>query len=204
MYDDIRQYWRDISTIARQMPFSALAKAAELLLDCHRCGGTIFVLGNGGSASTASHLACDLAKNVRIAGFAPFRVLALTDNVPLITAWANDNGYETVFAEQLAALVRSGDVVIAISASGNSPNVLAAVALANNAGAVTLALTGRNGGRLHALCDLSVLVPTDSIEQVEDAHMAIAHSLLVALRLRLAQETSVQVQAEPLAIELGR
>jgi len=205
MYDDIRNYWHEISALARQMPFSALADAAELLLDCHRCGGTVFVLGNGGSAATASHLACDLAKNVRVAGRAPFRVVALTDNAPLLTAWANDNGYDTVFAEQLAALVRPGDVVVSISASGNSPNVLAAAALARQAGATTIALTGRSGGQLRALSDLAVLVPSDSIEQVEDAHLVIAHSLCVALRQRLHSEAaSEQRQPEPVAIELGR
>jgi D-sedoheptulose 7-phosphate isomerase len=205
MYDDIRQYWREVGALARQMPFSALADAAELLLHCQRCGGTIFVLGNGGSAATASHLACDLAKNIRVEGFAPFRAVALTDNAPMLTAWANDNGYETVFAEQLAALVRPGDVVVSVSASGNSPNVLAAVERAREAGAITLALSGRSGGRLRALCDVAVLVPSDSIELVEDAHLAIAHSLIVALRERMRREAAVaQPQPEPLAIELGR
>jgi D-sedoheptulose 7-phosphate isomerase len=206
MYDEIRHYWREIGALTRQMPFSALADAAELLLDCQRCGGTIFVLGNGGSAATASHLACDLAKNVRVDGFAPFRVVALTDNAPMLTAWANDNGYDTVFAEQLAALVRPGDVVLAISASGESPNVLAAAELARAAGATTVALTGRSGGSLRALVDLAVLVPSDSIEQVEDAHMTIAHSLVVALRERMRQDAAAleQLKAEPVAIELGR
>jgi D-sedoheptulose 7-phosphate isomerase len=206
MYDDIRQYWREVGTLSRQMPFSTLADAAELLLDCQRCGGTIFVLGNGGSAATASHLACDLAKNIRVEGFAPFRAVALTDNAPMLTAWANDNGYDTVFAEQLAALVRSGDVVVAISASGNSSNVLAAVEQAREAGATTLALSGRSGGRLRALSDVAVLVPSDSIELVEDAHLAIAHSLIVALRGRLLREAAnlQQSQPEPIAIELGR
>lgn len=202
MYTELQSYWREIGAIARRMPMGAITDAAELLLECQRAGGTLFVLGNGGSAATASHLACDLAKNVRAAGCPPFRVVALTDNVPLLTAWGNDDGYATVFAEQLAALVRPGDLVLAISASGNSPNVLAALAHARAAGATTLGLSGRRGGRLRALCDLAVLVPADTIEQVEDAHMIVAHSMCVALRERLRAEAAPE--PEPIAIELGR
>jgi D-sedoheptulose 7-phosphate isomerase len=122
----LERYCLELAAVTVAMPFGEVARVADVLLDCHRCGGTIFVLGNGGSAATASHFACDLAKGARAGGLPPFRVVPLTDNVPLITAWANDTSYEQVFAEQLAALVRPDDVVVAISASGNSPNVLAA------------------------------------------------------------------------------
>jgi D-sedoheptulose 7-phosphate isomerase len=203
MYDDIQGYWRDISKLARRMPVSAIAEAAELLLDCHRAGGTTFVFGNGGSAATASHMACDLAKGARVAGTPPFRVVALTDNVPLMTAWGNDDSYTSIFAEQLAALVRPGDLVVAISASGNSPNVLAAAALARDAGATVLALTGATGGRLRVLADLAILVPSPSIEQVEDAHMMVAHSLCIALREQLHAQTAILEQPVPLELEVG-
>ena len=205
MYDDIEDYWREIGRMARRMPLADIAEAAELLLECQRAGNTIFVLGNGGSAATASHLACDLAKNVRAPGSQPFRVIALTDNVPLLTAWGNDASYASVFAEQLAALVRPGDLVVAISASGNSPNVLAAAELAREAGATVLALTGATGGQLYALADLAVLVPSDSIERVEDAHMIIAHSLCVALREQLRAEAATleRLDSVPLALEVG-
>ena len=112
-------------------------------------------------------------------------MVPLTDNVPLLTAWANGTSYERVFAEQLAALVRPGDGVVAISASGNSPNILAAARVARESAARTVALSGRTGGRLARLADLTIRVPADPIEQVEDAHVIIAHSLCVALREHL-------------------
>ena len=184
----IERYWRDISDLSAMIPLDAVTAAAELLLDCYRQERTVFMLGNGGSAATASHFACDLAKGTRVAGTPTFRVMALTDNVPLLTAWANDTTYDRVFAEQLAALVRPSDLVIAISASGGSPNVLRAVAEARRLGATTLALTGRTGGDLAGMVDLAVRVPADRIELVEDAHVVIAHSLCVALREQLCQE----------------
>lgn len=131
--------------------------------------------------------ACDLAKGTRCEGARPFRVVPLTDNVPLITAWVNDAGYERVFVEQLAALVQPGDLVVAVSASGHSPNV-AAADLAREADATTIALTGRRGGRLYRRVDLAIRVPAGPIEQVEDAHLAMAHSLCVALRAALRAE----------------
>ncbi len=189
MQQDIERYWQEIATMARTMPFEMVHEVAETLLDCHRRGGTIFLAGNGGSAATASHFACDLAKGARAGTHPPFRVIALNDNMPLVTAWSNDTSYERVFAEQLAPLVRPGDVVILISASGNSRNVLLAAQTARVARATAIALTGRIGGRLQHLADLTVRVPSDQIEQVEDAHVVIAHSVCVALRARLEAET---------------
>jgi D-sedoheptulose 7-phosphate isomerase len=157
-----------------------------MLLDCQAKGHIVFTVGNGGSASTASHFACDLAKGTRAGGPPTFRVVALTDNLPVLTAWANDCGYDRVFAEQLAALAQPGDVLVAISASGNSPNILAAAAEARALGMATVALTGRHGGRLARLADQTVRIPSDQIEIVEDAHLVIAHSLCVAARQTLA------------------
>jgi D-sedoheptulose 7-phosphate isomerase len=148
-------------------------------------------LGNGGSAATASHFACDLAKGTQAVGLPAFRVVSLSDNVPLMTAWANDANYDHIFAEQLATLIRPAHIVIAISASGNSPNVLAAARVARQSGALTIALTGQDGGKLSRLVDLTIYVPAQSIEQVEDAHLVIAHSLCVVLRGRLDAEASL-------------
>ncbi len=188
MYDEIEHYWLELASIMRAMPFDMLAKAAELLLDCYRRGGTVFILGNGGSAATASHFACDLAKGTQAAGLPAFRVVSLSDNVPLMTAWANDTNYDRIFAEQLATLIRPADIVIAISASGNSPNILAAARVARQSGSLIIALTGQDGGKLSRLVDLTIYVPARSIEQVEDAHLVIAHSLCVVLRGRLYAE----------------
>lgn len=185
MRNDIRRYCYGLADVLQNMPFGMLSRAADLLLDCHASGGTVFILGNGGSAATASHFACDLAKGTRTSGLPAFRVVPLTDNVPLLTAWGNDVGYEHVFAEQLHALVRSGDLVVVISASGKSPNVLAALKVAQANGATSIALTGRTGGLVRDRADLVIRVPSDSIEQVEDAHSAITHALCIALRGRL-------------------
>ncbi len=188
MYDEIEHYWHELASIMQTMPFDTLTKAAELLLDCYRRGSTVFVLGNGGSAATASHFACDLAKGTQAAGLLAFRVVSLSDNVPLMTAWANDTNYERIFAEQLATLIRPADIVIAISASGNSPNILAAARIARQSDAITLALTGQDGGKLSRLADFTIYVPSQLIEQVEDAHLVIAHSLCVVLREQLRTE----------------
>src|SRR5919199_5402095 len=155
MRDDIESYWYGLAEVAQGMPFDAIAGAADILLACHRRRGTIFVVGNGGSAATASHFACDLAKGTRNDLAPAFRVMPLTDNVPLMTAWANDTSYDRIFAEQLSALVQPGDVVVAISASGNSPNVLAATRVARQLGATTIAFTGHSGGRLGRLAGLA-------------------------------------------------
>ena len=186
MYDKIEHYWRTLTDVMLAMPFDAIARATEQLLDCYSRGSTVFLLGNGGSAATATHFACDLAKGTQAAKLPAFRVISLNDNISLLTAWANDTSYERVFAEQLAALVRPHDVLVAISASGNSPNVLEAARVARASDAITIALTGEAGGKLARLVDLAIRVPAQPIEQVEDAHLAIAHSICVVLRERLA------------------
>ncbi len=191
MYNDIQQYWHELTLTMHEMPFHTLNKIAEVLLECQRRGNTIFLLGNGGSAATASHFACDLAKGTRIQERPAFRAIALNESVPLMTAWANDTSYERIFAEQLSALVRSNDVVILISVSGNSPNILAAARAARLADALVVALTGQSGGRLLSLADLAVCVPAQSVEQAEDAHLIIAHSLCVFLRKLLHREAAL-------------
>ena len=152
---------------------------------------TIFIAGNGGSAATASHWTNDLNKGTITAGRHRFRAIALTDNVPLITAWGNDAAYDRIFIEQLTNFVRPHDVFVAISGSGNSPNILAAVQWARDAGAVTVGLTGRDGGRLRGLVDCGVVVPAGEMEQIEDVHLALSHALCTTLRTRIAVMTPV-------------
>ncbi len=142
----------------------------------------IFVMGNGGSASTATHMVCDLAKNTRSPGWPFLRVIGLTDNMAILSAYANDEGYENVFAQQLANLVQPGDVAIGISTSGRSPNVLRAIELANEVGAVTIGLTGFDAGLLGPMVDHHLHVPSDCIEQVEDIHLMLGHLITTALR----------------------
>ncbi len=191
MHEEIEHYWHELVCVMQAIPFDTLTEGAKLLLNCYRQGNTVFILGNGGSAATASHFACDLAKGTQVAGLPAFRVVSLSDNVPLLTAWANDTSYERVFGEQLATLVRPDDVLVAISASGNSPNVLGAAKVARQSGAITIALTGKNGGKLSRLADLTIRVPAQQIEQVEDAHLIIAHSLCVVLRQQLGVQAAL-------------
>ena len=156
-------------------------------LDClesaYRDDRQVFIAGNGGSAATASHMSCDLAKNLypSTPGTAVrrFRVTSLTDNVPLITALANDCGYDAVFSEQLSNLVQPDDLLVVISASGNSPNIVRAIEVARDRGARTAALLGFDGGQARALVDVALVVQSDNYGRVEDLHMIINH-LLVA------------------------
>lgn len=158
----------------------------------------VFIMGNGGSASTASHFACDLGKNTRIDGLPDFRVVALTDNLATFSALANDEGYENVFVGQLANLMESGDVVIGISTSGNSPNVVRAIEFANVGGAHTVGLTGPDGGRLARAVDFAVKVPNQVIEQVEDIHLMLQHLICTAINDRALRERRLRAPA-PLA-----
>ena len=182
----LRDYWDEVSDVAAMVDLDCLERVAVMLLNCQARARVVFVVGNGGSAATASHFACDLSKGTRRDGPPTFQVVSLTDNVPLLTAWANDSGYERVFSEQLIALGRPGDLLVAISASGDSPNVVAAIDAARSLGMAVVGLTGRSGGHLAPLADVVVNVPSDRIEVVEDAHLVVTHSLCVAVRERLA------------------
>ena len=178
----ISGYTTSLQNVLNRLPFADIVRTVEEILAAGERGRTIFILGNGGSAATASHFACDLAKGTQRPGTRPFRVMALTDNVPLITAWANDTAYDRIFAEQLRPLVQSGDLVIGISGSGNSPNVLEAMRLAREAGARTMGWTGFRGGRLRELVDQCVVVPSESMEQIEDVHLILEHAVCTTLR----------------------
>lgn len=137
----------------------------------------IFVCGNGGSASTASHFACDIVKGASFNREARFRIMALTDSLPTITAYSNDVSYECVFAEQLKNFAEPGDLVMCISGSGNSPNVLRAMEYANSIGCKTIALTGRDGGKLGPMAQLNIPVPVPHMGRIEDGHMIICHMI---------------------------
>ncbi len=168
---------------------TALVAAKQILLDCHRRRGRVYTLGNGGSASTAQHFACDLAKYVIPPGGRPFDVLCLTDNVPLYTAWANDAPREDVFVNQMRGLLSASDVVLAVSVHGGdgfSADVARAIRFANEIGAPTIGLSGFNGGALHRECACSILVPANSTPQTEGVHLVIEHLLMQLLKEDLA------------------
>src|SRR5271168_3914628 len=145
--------------------------AIQCLAEARDNGQHIFVCGNGGSASTASHFACDILKGCSFNRSTRFRIMALTDQLPTITAYANDVGYDVIFAEQLKNFAEPGDLFMAISGSGNSPNVLLAMDYANSIGCRTIALTGRDGGKLGLKAQLNIRVPVAHMGRIEDVHM---------------------------------
>ena len=171
-----------LSALLRSLPIAAVDRARHALHSAYTAGKTIFVFGNGGSAATASHIACDMGKGTVRTGHAKrLRIISLTDNVPLITAWANDSSFEDVFAEQLLNLVGPGDVALAISGSGRSRNVLKALRTARDCGAVTVGFAGFDGGMMKQFCDVCVIVPSDNMQLIEDAHHCIAHAVFRAI-----------------------
>jgi D-sedoheptulose 7-phosphate isomerase len=178
----IQSYIDGLHVTLDHLPIDKINQVIDLLLQARITGRQVFTMGNGGSAATASHFVCDLAKNTRQDGWPPFRVIGLTDNIASITAFANDEGYQNVFSQQLANLVRPGDVVIGISGSGNSPNVLRAIELANKAKACTIGFTGFDGGQLGKMVDVNICVPCDRIDQVEDVHLMLEHLITRALK----------------------
>ena len=178
---------REIETFARgyldytrdllvRLDVSSIVLVTKTLLSARERGARIFFMGNGGSAATASHFANDIAIGSK-SWSKPFRALSLADNIPTLTAIANDDGYEEIFVQQLKIQMMPGDVVVAISASGNSPNVVRAMDYANARGAITVALTGFDGGKLKGISRIVIHVPTAKGEYgpVEDVHMILNH-----------------------------
>jgi len=191
----IRRYLDEVRDTLDLLPLERIQEVVDLLLSANYAGSTVFIMGNGGSAATASHFACDLAKGTITPGRPRFRVVALTDNVPLMTAWSNDVSYDNVFADQLSGLMRRADVVVAFSGSGNSPNVLQAVEVARCMGGVTIGFSGFAGGRLSTLVDLPVVVPCDCMEQIEDVHVVLCHLVCTVLRERMRRIEPPLVEA---------
>jgi D-sedoheptulose 7-phosphate isomerase len=155
---------------------------ASILLNARAENKKIFFCGNGGSASTASHFTSDLAKGTIVEGYPRFRAISLADNVPQMLAWANDSSYEDIFVEQLKNLWDPGDVLIGISGSGNSENVLRAVEYANKNGGVTVGLTGFDGGKLKGMTQLCLVVPVHYMQKIEDIHMLVDHLVTSLIR----------------------
>ena len=186
-----------MSDVLRQLPIKDIDAAIELLFDTWKRGGTVFIAGNGGSASTASHFACDLTKWTAIPGKKRFRVIALTDNMPLYSALVNAEGPASVYAEQLEPFAAAGDVLILISVHGGagagnagawSQNLLRALQLAASRSVQTIGLSGFDGGALKQMADICIVVPIDSTPHVESCHVAIEHLICDRLRQRISEE----------------
>jgi D-sedoheptulose 7-phosphate isomerase len=169
-------YIKYLQSVLEGIDVKEIARFIETLLEARERGSTVFFIGNGGSAATASHFANDLAFGTNDYE-KPFRVISLTDNVPVLTALGNDFGYEEIFVRQLRVLGRAGDVLVGISASGNSPNLIRTFDYANSAGIKTVAITAFDGGRMKAMASEGIHVPTGPKEYgpAEDAHMVLDH-----------------------------
>jgi D-sedoheptulose 7-phosphate isomerase len=168
----------------------ALRAAADLLLDAQANGHRVYVMGNGGSASTATHFVCDLVKTAHVPGHRPLRAYALTDNPALVTAIGNDLSFDESFSHQIGALVEPDDVVIAISASGKSPNIIAGLVAATAIGARTIGFVGFDGGPAQDLVDIAIHVPWHDYGIVESVHLGVVHALTLAIRRALQDDDS--------------
>ena len=186
--DPVDDYFDHLAAAIEALSRESVWQVVDMLLEASRQRRRVYLIGNGGSAATASHMACDLNKTASVDGKPLFRAVALTDNVPLLTAWGNDTEYEEIFAQQLVNHVEPGDVVVAISTSGESENILRAVVLAREAGATTIGFTGDVGGAMPALVDCCVRVPSSDIGCQEAVHLALDHAITLAIRHRLERE----------------
>ena len=178
----IADYMATLKRLLETIDPALLEQASEQLWKLYQRQGRLVFCGNGGSATTASHLACDFQKCLYLDGKRPFEVIALCDSPALLTAWGNDTEFANVFAGQAWTWLREGDILIAISGSGNSPNVLAAVTVAQEVGAISIGLCGYGGGKLAELSDIALVIPQNNMQQVEDLHLVIGHILFSLLR----------------------
>ena len=186
----IRGYLDELDATLRALPQGQVADLIDAIRDVRDRDAQLFVVGNGGSASTASHFAVDLGKGASLGAERRFRVLSLTDNVPWITALGNDLSYEDVFVEQLKNYARAGDLLLAFSGSGNSENVLRAVRYANSIGCRTIGLSGYAGGRLRDEAQECIVVSADHMGRIEDGHFVIQHLVVYYFMSTMQAETA--------------
>ena len=186
-----REYLSAVQDVLERVDHAVIDQMAEAVWRGYEARKTLFLFGNGGSAALASHFACDIGKGTIAGREKRLKTIALTDNVPLITAWANDKSYEDIFSEQLDGLAEKGDVAMAISGSGNSPNVIKGLQAARRLGLQTLVLTGFAGGKAKPLADLCLVVPSDSMQHIEDAHLCATHAIFLAIRERMKQANGI-------------
>jgi D-sedoheptulose 7-phosphate isomerase len=183
-----RDYIKKLKEILDELPMENIEKIADILLEAYEKGKYVYIMGNGGSAATAAHMVCDLAKGTIwpvSPGEKRFRVIGMSDNIPLMTAWTNDIDYSQVFREQLLNLIGEGDVVIGISGSGSSDNIIKAIEYANACSATTIGLSGCGGGRLKDTTKECIVVNSHNMERIEDVHLIISHIIKLYLNIKL-------------------
>jgi D-sedoheptulose 7-phosphate isomerase len=183
------QYIQNLQKVLDGFPHALFEKLIQIMLTAYDEGRHIFVMGNGGSASTASHWVCDINKGCCMDYDKKFKMICLNDSISTMLAYANDFSYEDIFVEQLRNFFMPGDVVIGISGSGNSANVLKAITYANAHGGITVGLCGFDGGKLYALAHITLLARAEDMQQIEDVHMVVAHMAMQ----RLCQELKSRI-----------
>lgn len=184
--EQINDYLNAVTGLLADVSRDEIHKVADLLKDAYQNNKQVFIMGNGGSAATASHLACDLQKGITSMCPKRFKVMSVTDNVSLMTAWANDSDYSEIFAQQIATWVEPGDLVLGISGSGNSPNVIKGIEVGNEKGAITAGIAGYEGGKLAKVAQHCIVVHSDNMQHIEDVHMVLAHLLFRRMLEELA------------------
>lgn len=181
-------YLRDLKAVVDNLSLERVEEVIHINWNAYKDERQIFVMGNGGSASTASHFACDINKGVCFGLEKRFKVISLNDNIPTMLAYANDNSYDDIFVEQLKNFVKPDDVVIGISGSGHSKNVIKAIEYANDKQATSIAFTGFDGGLLAKVARIALIVPVNDMQKVEDVHLILVHMTTQILRMKLRLE----------------
>ncbi|MBI4524196.1 MAG: SIS domain-containing protein [Deltaproteobacteria bacterium] len=184
----IESYLSSLRQAILAVPTTKIREIIDLILSARKADKQMFLFGNGGSAATASHFACDLAKGTIVPGKRRFRVISLCDQIPVMTAWANDADYSEIFVEQLRNIMNAGDLVIGITSSGNSPNVVKALKYAKVFRAQTVALTGFQGGKVKEIVDHCLIVPSSTVQIIEDVHLALGHAISIQLHATIKAE----------------
>lgn len=192
MHENARSYVGSLKAVLDKVDWTAVDRLADLLFDLWQDDRQVIVFGNGGSACTASHYVADVVKTAAVAGERPLRALSLVDNIGVMTAVANDIDYDQTFAYAINAFARPGDAAIAISGSGNSPNVVNACRAARDRGVKLVCLTGFDGGAIAGLADLHVNVPSDNYGVIEDIHLSIGHMVTQALKAKVTAKAVLQ------------
>ncbi len=181
----VKDYLTRLQSLLGDVTEDKIDTIVDLFWDNYQNGRRVVFCGNGGSSSSASHLVADFQKNMYLDGGRPWECLSVVDSVPLITAWGNDTEYANIFAGQVRTWLRPDDILVAISGSGNSPNILRAVEAASEIGAVTVGFCGFGGGKLSTLVRYPIVIRSSNMQLVEDVHMILGHIIYSALRDRL-------------------
>lgn len=210
--DFVNRYLREFDSITKHISREDINNAIEILFEAWKKGRQVFLAGNGGSASTATHFASDLAKFTSIEGKRRFRPISLNDNTPLVSALTNDLGWENVYIEQLMNLMQKGDVLIAISVHGGSgadaaglwsQNLLKAAKFLQRNGGKVVGLAGFDGGELKRMADACIVVPADSTPQVEGFHAVLTHLICAKLRKMIGEQSSDSIQVKYSTVDVA-